>query len=363
MDLLRAYIQYLRDVSRKIVNRAGFENVLPVETRKKKNYYFNLDNYSDIVELFKDDEYSIPKTEREFTDYVKKVNSFLQSSDDHRWFFGLGIVHGKYEGSMLCAPLVTVICNINNGENGNIQINIDEQSYQVNYDLLAKFLNIKIDEEADEERVLTQEEENKFRAIEEIENEIFSSARKNRIPDTLEIFRKLKSKISNFQQVQENDKGGFVNETRFEDFFGSIYFTQHTFCFVRNVPNILSTYEALNDLLNQETISNQLLERLLSNSIKNENDALPLLDNISEEEVSNALSNIPFTLSKKQKEAIKKTWRNPITYIEGPPGTGKSYTIQALLHSALLLNKKVLFVSHKKAALKWLPREIVYRKK
>ena len=77
MDLLRGYIQYLRDVSRKIVNRAGFENVLPVETRKKKNYYFNLDNYTEIVELFKEDEYSIPKTEREFTEYVKTVNSFL----------------------------------------------------------------------------------------------------------------------------------------------------------------------------------------------------------------------------------------------------------------------------------------------
>lgn len=358
MDLLRNYIQYLRDVSRKIVNRAGFENVLPVETRKKKNYYFNLDNYTDIVELFKDDEYSIPKSEKEFAEYVKTVNSFLSSSDDHRWFFGLGIVHGKYEGSSLVAPLVTVICNINNSDNGNLQINIDEQSYQVNYDLLAKFLNIKIDEEGDEERVLTQEEEEKFRAIEEIENEIFSSVRKNKSPDTQEIFRKLKSKISNFQQVQENGKGGFVNETRFEDFFGSIHFTQHTFCFVRNVPNILSTYEALNDLLNQKKLSNKLLEKLLANSIQNQNDDLPLSDNISEEEVSNAIKNIPFTLSKKQTEAIKKTWRSPITYIEGPPGTGKSYTIQALLHSALLLNKKVLFVSHKKPALKVVKKEV-----
>src|SRR5258706_15906902 len=113
MDLLRSYIQYLRDVSRKIVNRAGFENVLPAETRKKKNYYYNLDNYTDIVELFRNDEYPIPKTERELSEYVKTVNSFLQSSDDHRWFFGLGIVHGKYEGSTLCAPLVTVIANIN----------------------------------------------------------------------------------------------------------------------------------------------------------------------------------------------------------------------------------------------------------
>lgn len=359
MDLLRGYIQYLRDVSRKIVNRAGFENVLPAETRKKKNYYYNLDNYSNIIELFKDAEYSIPKSERQFAEYVKTVNNFLQSSDEHRWFFGLGMIHGKYEGSQLLAPLVTVICNINNTDNGDFQINIDEQSYQVNYDLLAKFLNIKIDEEADEERVLTQEEEDKFRAIEEIENEIFSSARKNRIPDIQEIFRKLKSRISNFQQVQENGSG-FNYEARFtsEPLFGNLFFTHHTFCFVRNVPNILSTYEALNDLLNQEKLSNQLLEKLLENSIQNKSDDLPLADSVSEEEVSSAINNIPFTLSKKQKEAIKKTWRSPITYIEGPPGTGKSYTIQALLHSALLLNKRVLFVSHKKPALKVVKKEV-----
>ena len=63
MDLLRSYIQYLRDVSRKIVNRSGFENVLPVETRRKKNYYFSLDKYSDLTELFKADEYAIPEIE------------------------------------------------------------------------------------------------------------------------------------------------------------------------------------------------------------------------------------------------------------------------------------------------------------
>lgn len=360
MDILRSYIQYLRDVSRKIVNRAGFENVLPAETRKKKNYYFNLDNYSDIDNFFKDDEYSIPKSERKFSEYVKTVNSFIQSSDEHRWFLGLGIVHGKYEGTSLCAPLVTVICNINNADTGNVQINIDEQSYQVNYDLLAKFLNIKIDEEAGEERLLTQEEEDKFRAIEEIENVIFSSARRNRKPDTQEIFSKLKSKISNFEQVQKNDGGGFNYETRFksEPLFGNLFFTQHTFCFVRNVPNVLSTYEALNDLLNQEKVSNELLEKLLNNSIANQNENLPLIDEISDEDVSNAINNIPFTLSRKQKEAIKKTWRSPISYIEGPPGTGKSYTIQALLLSALLLNKKVLFVSHKKPALKVVKKEV-----
>jgi hypothetical protein len=44
MDIVSAYVQYLRDVSRKIISRAGFENVLPPETRKRNNYYLNITN-------------------------------------------------------------------------------------------------------------------------------------------------------------------------------------------------------------------------------------------------------------------------------------------------------------------------------
>jgi hypothetical protein len=359
MDLVRNYIQYLRDVSRKIVSRAGFENVLPSETRRKSNYYFNLDNYSELNKLFCDDEYYVPKTNKDFYEYIKNVNHFLRTYDGYKLFIGFGLIHGKYEKSQFFAPLVIAVCNISDIDNNHFHINIDEQSYQINYDLLARFLDIRIEEEFDNERILTPEEEEKFRAIEEVENSLINSVQNNNIPDINDIFAKLKEKIPNFNQIYLNDLS-FKYDLRFINQFinDKLFYTMHIFCFVRNVPNILSTYEALNDLLQQDQISNELLNKLLINSIKNENVKFPKSDKISESNILKSINNIPFTLSKNQIDAIKLTWQNPITYIEGPPGTGKSYTIQALLLTALILNKKILFVSLKKPALKVVKNEI-----
>lgn len=358
-DLLREYISYLRDVSRKIVYRAGFENVLPPETRKRKNYYFNFDNYQDISNLFKSDEYSIPKREVEFSRYITTVNNFLLSEDEYKYFLGFGMIYGKRDNNYLFAPLVTAICNISNTDNGDLKINIDKQSYQVNYDLLAKLLNIKFEEEDGEERTLTQEEEDKFRTIEGVEDKVIKIGKSQNIPNSQDIFKELKENIPELLEVQ-CDVVDFNYESRFkeESLFGSLLFTSHVFGFVRRVPNVLSTYESLNDLLNQKPLNNRLLEVFLTNSIENQNEILPKTLNISEREISDAINNVPFSLSKRQKEGLKKAWQYPITYIEGPPGTGKSYTIQALIHSALILNKKILFVSHKKEALKVVKKQI-----
>ncbi len=67
--------------------------------------------------------------------------------------------------------------------------------------------------------------------------------------------------------------------------------------------------------------------------------------------IGKAVKYLPISLSNRQKDALYNAWQREISYIQGPPGTGKSYTIVAIMISALLLNKKVLFVSQKKAAI------------
>ncbi|MGL5296690.1 MAG: AAA domain-containing protein [Culicoidibacterales bacterium] len=52
-----------------------------------------------------------------------------------------------------------------------------------------------------------------------------------------------------------------------------------------------------------------------------------------------------------QERAISLTEQKPYTVIYGPPGTGKSQTIAAIVGQAIANQKKVLIVSHKKAAL------------
>ncbi len=74
-------------------------------------------------------------------------------------------------------------------------------------------------------------------------------------------------------------------------------------------------------------------------------------DLIPRTELDEAIAQIPLSLSPNQNQAITMAWQNEITYIQGPPGTGKSHTIRAIMLSALLLNKRVLLVSQKKAAI------------
>jgi hypothetical protein len=60
---------------------------------------------------------------------------------------------------------------------------------------------------------------------------------------------------------------------------------------------------------------------------------------------------IPLSLNLSQKRAIQFAWNAPISYVQGPPGSGKSHTIVAILLSALVLGKSVLVTSQKEAAL------------
>lgn len=74
-------------------------------------------------------------------------------------------------------------------------------------------------------------------------------------------------------------------------------------------------------------------------------------DLIDRSQIDRAVSYLPLTLSERQKDALYNAWQQEISYIQGPPGTGKSFTIAAIMISAIFLNKKVLFVSQKKAAI------------
>lgn len=53
----------------------------------------------------------------------------------------------------------------------------------------------------------------------------------------------------------------------------------------------------------------------------------------------------PFDLSDTQKEIVLNARKNSLTVVSGPPGTGKSYTIAAIILDHLLGGKRVLFVS------------------
>jgi hypothetical protein len=62
---------------------------------------------------------------------------------------------------------------------------------------------------------------------------------------------------------------------------------------------------------------------------------------------------VPFSLNESQKKilAAVENGRNQIIVVDGPPGTGKSYTISAIVYLANQLGRSVVITSHKKQAM------------
>jgi len=69
--------------------------------------------------------------------------------------------------------------------------------------------------------------------------------------------------------------------------------------------------------------------------------------------VDNLLSSIPIPLNKAQKRILTalENDKNRIIVVDGPPGTGKSYTIAAITYWGNQNKKSIVITSHKKAAL------------
>lgn len=102
---------------------------------------------------------------------------------------------------------------------------------------------------------------------------------------------------------------------------------------------------------------NQVLEKLFQGILQDQ--PVEFKNNLTDVSViDEAVKYLPLTLSDRQKDALYNAWKHEISYIQGPPGTGKSYTIVAIMISAILLNKKVLFVSQKKVAIDVVRRKL-----
>ncbi|AFY49719.1 RAP domain/IstB-like ATP binding protein [Nostoc sp. PCC 7524] len=102
---------------------------------------------------------------------------------------------------------------------------------------------------------------------------------------------------------------------------------------------------------------NIVLEKLFQGVLRNQ--SVEFANSLTDrEKIDAALCYLPLSLSQNQKTALYHAWQHEISYIQGPPGTGKSHTIIAIMITAILLNKKVLFVSQKKAAIDVVKKKI-----
>ena len=358
-QIIDAYIEYLRNISRKIVTRSGFLNVLPPSKPKRPNFYRNI---SSIINIFFDDSYFIVNTQDEkLYKYFKTLYNFIDSNKEFKLFVGSGLIHGTFKGrnksNYICAPLFYGIIDIE-FEDKEFWITPDLNSCQLNHDIISRLFDLDIEEEFDEEVYLEDNILQKLNNIDFIENKLFDNSNafdsiKKVISDSTNLFSELHNSLSEFRAISYKNDTNFDYTKRLDAEDDSVNFYKETFLFINQVPHQLSTYEALNTLLNQKPIENKLLKRLFQNVLTDEKVELKYDLDVSGENVNEVVENfMPLSLSENQKSAINKAWTSEISYIQGPPGTGKSYTISAIILTAFFLNKKILLVSHKEAAIR-----------
>lgn len=360
-----AYLSYLRDISRKIVSRTGFEKCL---LNKSLGYAVQFDEIE--LELNQGDSYY---------EEVLKYFNFLQKNHDKKLFLGFGTVAGTRK-RIFAAPILVVQCELSKDENTHaISIEPDLGTLNLNYDFVSAISTNFYNEEDDILSPLTEDEN---RAVENIETHIkgvdyFDSYDLRKL--STEIFNGLNKKIEHFKNIRtissadydfqmelskytyrparnQNGNGGRRNREESEKsiFEKDLVFVNANHFFVSVIPDQLSTYEALNSFvqsINEENdFKNPVVEKLLGNALTE--NRIQIGRQPVEDEIQNIIDSfIPLSLSASQNQGLKNAWTNEISYIQGPPGTGKSHTISAIVLSGIAMNKKVLVVSQKTAAL------------
>lgn len=360
-----AYLSYLRDISRKIISRNGFEKCL---LNKTLNYAYQFDEIE--LEIQPNGNYY-----NELNNYY----NFLQKNHDKKMFLGFGTVVGTNR-KIFASPILIIQCELTKNEKTNqILIEPDISTLTINYDFVSSLSNNYYNEEDDVLNSFTEDEnrtlenvESHLKEIYEFDNQYFSKF-------SNEVFSELKTKIEHFKSIKSiqkteynfkeelkkytyrpTKKSGDVRKEK-SIFEKELVFVNTNHFFLNIIPNELSTYEALNSFvenINEEgDFKNPVVEKLLINALTDESSEISR--NPIEDEIQKIIDkHIPISLSNCQIQGLKNAWCNEISYIQGPPGTGKSHTISAIVLSAIAMNKKVLVLSQKTAALQVVNKKI-----
>lgn len=346
------YLRYLRDVSRKIVTRNGLEKCY---FQKQNRYAHQIGRYKTTLSSF-DSEYET------YNWYYEQV----KSNQDKKLFIGFGIICGSKSKKIISAPIAYIQCDIEKADNNTITIGFSDTA-NLNYDLIASISDKSNSESEDD--IFTPSTTNQTLLLEKLEEGILRCNSFSALSDFANYaLLQLRIDFDEFKQIEgisENIdyKAEVLNHLGNKNnsiFKGKLKHFSSNFSFLADMPDQLSTYQALNSFVEsieqKGDFENPVLEKLLLNALT---DSKTSIETIDENKINEVIENvIPLSLSSSQKQAIKKAWQNEISYIQGPPGTGKSHTISAILLSALALDKKVLIVSQKQPALEVVNQKI-----
>jgi hypothetical protein len=386
-----SYLQYLRDISRKIVDRTDFDKIFITDTKARPTFRQQLFNF----------DHKISQANTIYP-YLEQINAFLDRNLDCKLFIGFGLVAGTHKRKRIAAPILFAEVAVEFLKEINVfQWEIDLNTLTLNYDLLTSLTGSLQNEEGAQ---WNSELEAELNLIEHFEKEIdylfedgkcdttkiidFSQKHfkqpflkalhlNQTLYDFLSqyaqlIFIRCKALLPAFREIPQYElsyrlqdqielyqlKSQPKKRLRPSIFEQNPVFVPAVHTFVNKIPGQLSTYEALSTLYHKiskssEDFDNQLLNGMLHNvlSLQVENLRELAVPDCAAIDAAFIHKWIPLSLNLSQKKAIQFAWNAPISYVQGPPGSGKSHTIVAVLLSALVLGKSVLVTSQKEAAL------------
>ncbi len=146
-NAIQLYLNYLKDVSRKISISGGFENVLTKSNTKKKLYALQIKD-----ELKNDGKLVFVKNmDLNKFKYLKEIDTYLNNNVDKKLFFGSGLICGNLgnnkSSKKIAGPLLIAECEIIKDEDKNqenqIVCDIKLSTLVFNYDLLSYILDRK----------------------------------------------------------------------------------------------------------------------------------------------------------------------------------------------------------------------------
>lgn len=347
--LVISYLSYLRDISRKIFTRNGFNKCY---FNRKFKCLVPLENNSLLFETH-NNEYRL----------LQKLNKIYERHNDTGIFIGFGNIIGK-NSKIYSSPLILIKVDVLINENDkSLELRPDCKTLSLNIDLLSSLTS----DEANEDDIEKELPGSVNTIIEKYDQSIseFNLFDINAIKELTQFFFDELKKTSYFKDIELGDNQKFLDyinsfnsELKLSKQYDNLQKSELQFytlpiMFIHTVPSQLSSYEELNKMINllekRNNIGNELLEKLLINTLNQNTTIFKSEDNF--DYYSEILHrNIPLSLSATQHNAVCSSWLNEISYIQGPPGTGKSHTIIAILLTAILLKKRVLICSQKPAA-------------
>lgn len=351
-DPVVSYLEYLRQMSRKIAYRGAIVDVLGGKSRRSPDRYLA---------------YDTPQEDAAMQRYLNGVTADNQLNEGRTLFVGVGLIVGNARSGgksvKVSAPLIMVPCEVDVPDETDSTYGCTPEwdAATLNYDLISVLVD-KADTVDREDAVgmpdlLTPAV---VTAIEQVERKLRDAAGTRGAAQRLsdpgfieEVATILRSEIPALRTQIITSRTPF----RKEDVRGTegLVWFNHRFYFMATMPDSLSAYRALNQLSNQFHDKNSgtsaTLRQLLAAMLSGSTVAFRSCEPIEVEYVKQCLPLVSLPLSTRQQQAIMNAFGSDISYIQGPPGTGKSHTIAATMLMALLRDKRVLLTSHKKAAI------------